>query len=101
MATKSKPRPVVSLRITEEALQSIGGKDKSKIAERAIEKMNGRCPLCRQSWPQDRLGKKPVTSLRIEKGTFKKIDKFENVSRFLAVALEMELGLCPLCHQPR
>jgi hypothetical protein len=69
--------------------------DKRFLIEDSVDKLKGKCPHCHQKWPS--FDQKEKVSMRINGESH--LDKVDKPSVFLAVALSVELGICPLCGQ--
>lgn len=69
--------------------------DKRFLIETAVEELNGKCPHCLKKWPT--FDPKEKISIRINGDSH--LDKVDKSSTYLAVALSVKLGVCPLCGQ--
>jgi len=73
--------------------------DKPEFIDKAIAGLKGKCPHCKKPWPKAHKSKHKLC-VRLPDATMDKLEGIGNVSRFIAVAVNESLGLCPLCEQP-
>lgn len=73
--------------------------EKPKIIQEAIEDMKYQCPMCKKPWPVSPKLKetKSHIAVRVDPEVAKQVVKLENMSKYICVALQLKLGICPVC----
>lgn len=94
------PKAIVSTRISELAQKKLTQSDfQVELIEHVLTELDGDCPFCEQAWPKKQKQKAHV-SVRIDADLVKKLKNIHKVSKFLASAIYLALGICPVCEQP-
>lgn len=69
--------------------------DRRFLIEDSVDSLNGKCPHCHNKWPD--IENKEKISIRINGESY--LDNVSKPSTYLAIALSVKLGICPLCGQ--
>lgn len=75
-------------------------KDQPALIQDAISDLGYKCPMCNRAWSKDDDGEqKSQIAARIDPKVYAKVSALENTSRYICVALQVKLGICPVCNK--
>lgn len=91
---------LISARLKNELCEKISEqKDKDDFIKTVLKESGMKCPCCNKQWANSDDEAKERITFRISEPLNETVAKIPNHSKFLAVAISMHLGVCPLCNQ--
>lgn len=91
---------VISTRIPKVLVESFTKiEDKDDFIKTLLMKSKGRCPFCKNAWPESIDDSRGQVSFRVDDKIREKLDKMHSYSSMLASLMSVHFGICPICTQ--